>query len=83
MTDPTDLPEPAQGRLRHGEEQVQKLVTGVREYAIFLLDRSGRRSEEAGFNSHLVNSVEHAALERLLGELKTESALPGTMSRKT
>jgi PAS domain S-box-containing protein len=37
-------------------------------------DEDKRRSQEAGFNSHLVKPVEPAALEKLLAELKSETA---------
>ncbi len=37
-------------------------------------DEDKRRSQEAGFNGHLVKPVEPAALEKLLAELKSETA---------
>jgi CheY-like chemotaxis protein/anti-sigma regulatory factor (Ser/Thr protein kinase) len=37
-------------------------------------DEDKRRSQEAGFDSHLVKPVEPAALEKLLAELKSETA---------
>lgn len=37
-------------------------------------DEDKRRSQEAGFNSHLVKPVEAAALGKLLAELKAETA---------
>ena len=37
-------------------------------------DEDKRRSQEAGFNGHLVKPVEPAALENLLTELKSETA---------
>jgi CheY-like chemotaxis protein len=37
-------------------------------------DEDKRRSQEAGFNSHLVKPVEPDALEKLLAELKSETA---------
>ena len=37
-------------------------------------DEDRRRSEEAGFDHHLVKPVEPAALEKLLASLKREAA---------
>jgi hypothetical protein len=37
-------------------------------------DEHKRRSQEAGFNSHLVKPVEAAALEKLLAELNSDKA---------
>jgi CheY-like chemotaxis protein len=37
-------------------------------------DEDKRRAREAGFNDHLVKPVEPAALEKLLAELKSETA---------
>ena len=37
-------------------------------------DEDKRRSQEAGFNHHLVKPVRHAELEKLLGELKATTA---------
>jgi CheY-like chemotaxis protein len=36
-------------------------------------DEDKRRSQEAGFNSHLVKPVEPAALEKLLARLKPQT----------
>ena len=51
-----------------GQQMVLVAVTGWGQ------EEDKRRSQEAGFNSHLVKPVEPAALERLLAGLKSVNA---------